>query len=120
MSRAIEMHELVEFFYDVWGMVLKFSKPHAGDVDGTWIVLGMESSVNSGGLLGDNGDETAELILEALFARSTGCGVDELVNGRFRAFDLYCEEHGSYPTKDDHPTRLHALVAAEAARRSNP
>lgn len=126
MSRAIDaasLYALVKDYPEVWADYLTFQDEgeasfwsaviddvvaidddEAEDWKGDTEIAGAVASLFSA--------DHAELILEALFARSTGCGVFEGPNG------VWFARHPAMDAQADGPTRLHALVAAEAARRS--
>lgn len=93
---ASELHALVEYTNDVWFGTLKYD-------DGEWLLIDSWLYIKPG---------EAELILEALYARATGCGTDERTDGTFWAFDADDRnEQTNYRSKSQ-PSRLAALVEA--------
>jgi len=98
-----DLFDLIGPHHDVWEGHLRFDWNLNGPKKNrVWFVDG-DRRVPVG---------VAIVMAEALFARSTGCGVFEGPNG------VWFARHPATDAQADGPTRLHALVAAEAARRS--
>jgi len=101
---ADELYELVKDDPEVWGGWITLDKNNFSSL---WFDSMTENVLCS--LL-------AEVALEALYARATGCGVVENGVGTFDAFDQFAGDEEVVWTG---PTRLSALVTAYRASKEN-